>query len=559
MNDKGISYSGNKKLSTITGRENIVETPVQTVEGEDILTDENINVVTPLEGIFDRSIKVEGGADRKAISEFNGPIILNNKLTVNSDKGVETNNIFLQGDATVSRKYTVGLGTPILAGNPGDVVYSANPQQGGNAGWIYTLSNDWKSFGTISLERDTKEDIFDRVGIGTTTARDNFFQIISGVNEFSVDSIGHVGIGTSASGYALNVKGGNVNINEDLNVGTALTAGNRLVVSNGGVHVSGSSTVNGLGIEIIDDLNDLDVGLGVSVFSATPGQQVFFRGDGSGLVNLNANQTGWIRQNDDLSYEDVLNGRVGIGTSIPGTLDPGTTRYDYLKGYSLTVGSAHPLLSGDSRGVSLWIHDDAHITGNLRIDQQLNVAGVSTLSGRYNINNVTGQVVGYAATFSRLGVSTSATFNNVYTTGITTSVSHTYLQTYSEKNNSTSTIETTTGTLTLDLSLSQNFEVTITQEIAKIVLINPPPVASAMSFTIKFTQPGNTYYPVDIDHFEFDPGNGLELIPVKWPGGVVPVVSQAVNDIDIYSFKTFNVSDLNNSGLYGVVGGQNFS
>ena len=64
MNDKGISY-GNKKLSTITGRENIVETPVQTVEGEDILTDENINVVTPLEGIFDRSIKVEGGADRK--------------------------------------------------------------------------------------------------------------------------------------------------------------------------------------------------------------------------------------------------------------------------------------------------------------------------------------------------------------------------------------------------------------------------------------------------------------------------------------------------------------
>ena len=559
MNDKGISYSGNKKLSTITGKENIFETPVQTVEGEDILTDENINVIMPLEGIFDRSIKVEGGADRKAISEFNGPIILNNKLTINSNGGVETNNIFLQGDAIVSRKYTVGLGTPLLAGNPGDVVYSANPQQGGNAGWIYTLSNNWKSFGTISLERDTKEDIFDRVGIGTTTARDNFFQITSGANEFSVDSIGHVGIGTSASGYALNVKGGNVNINEDLNVGTALTAGNRLVVSNGGVHVSGSSTVNGLGIEIIDDLNDLDVGLGVSVFSATPGQEVFFRGDGSGLVNLNANQTGWIRQNDDLSYEDVLNGRVGIGTSIPGTLDPGTTRYDYLKGYSLTVGSAHPLLNGDSRGVSLWIHDDAHITGNLRIDQQLNVAGVSTLSGRYNINNVTGQVVGYAATFSRLGVSTSATFNNVYTTGITTSISHTYLQTYSEKNNSISTIETTTGTLTLDLSLSQNFEVTITQEIAKIVLINPPPVASAMSFTIKFTQPGDTFHQVDIDHFEFDPGNGLELIPVKWPGGVVPVISQAVNDIDIYSFKTFNVSDLNNSGLYGVVGGQNFS
>ena len=36
MNDKGISYSGNKRLSTITGREEIFDTPVQTVEGEDI-------------------------------------------------------------------------------------------------------------------------------------------------------------------------------------------------------------------------------------------------------------------------------------------------------------------------------------------------------------------------------------------------------------------------------------------------------------------------------------------------------------------------------------------
>ena len=36
MNDRGISYSGNKRLSTITGREEIFDTPVETVEGEDI-------------------------------------------------------------------------------------------------------------------------------------------------------------------------------------------------------------------------------------------------------------------------------------------------------------------------------------------------------------------------------------------------------------------------------------------------------------------------------------------------------------------------------------------
>ena len=54
-----------------------------------------------------------------------------------------------------------------------------------------------------------------------------------------------------------------------------------------------------------------------------------------GLVNLNADQTGWIRQGDNLSYEDVLNGRVGIGVSIPMV-----ELQLYLLGYSLTVGSA---------------------------------------------------------------------------------------------------------------------------------------------------------------------------------------------------------------------------
>ena len=79
MNDKGISYSGNKKLSTITGREEIFDTPVRTITGEDILTEPAINVVTPVEGVFSRSIKVEGGPDNKTVSEFNGPIIVNSR------------------------------------------------------------------------------------------------------------------------------------------------------------------------------------------------------------------------------------------------------------------------------------------------------------------------------------------------------------------------------------------------------------------------------------------------------------------------------------------------
>ena len=36
MNDRGIAFSGNKKISTITGKEEIFDSPVRTVTGEDI-------------------------------------------------------------------------------------------------------------------------------------------------------------------------------------------------------------------------------------------------------------------------------------------------------------------------------------------------------------------------------------------------------------------------------------------------------------------------------------------------------------------------------------------
>ena len=124
MNAKGISFTGNKKSSSITGKEEIFDTPVQTVTGEDIGNLEDLNVTQATEGVFSRSIRVEGGPDNKVATEFNGPIIVNNKLTVNSSEGFEANSLFLQGDKTVSRKYTLSGSTPVLAGNPGAVSYT---------------------------------------------------------------------------------------------------------------------------------------------------------------------------------------------------------------------------------------------------------------------------------------------------------------------------------------------------------------------------------------------------------------------------------------------------
>ena len=548
MNDKGISYSGNKRLSTITGREEIFDTPVETVEGEDILALRSINVLSAVESNLSRSIKVDGGFNKEAISEFNGPVIVSNKLTIRSDKGVESNNLFLQGDASVSRKYTVGLGTPSLSGNPGDLVFNANPVDGGNAGWIYTLSNEWRSFGTISLTTSTKEDLFERVGIGTTTANDNRLQILGNENQFSVDEVGHVGIGTTANGYALNVTGGDVFIDDDFMIGAGLTVTGQFTVNDGPVNIGGTiSNITGVGIHSIT--SGTYAGLGVSIFSAGIGETVFYYGDGSNLVNLNADQTGWIRQANNLSYEDVLNGRVGIGTSIP----DGGTATDYLLGYSLTVGSAIAGLSG----TSLHVHDDTRITGSLIVDTHALVSGVSTIAGPYRITSSSdGYLVGTALTVTSSNVTGLATCNDVFISGITTSDSHTYLRSFSETNNS---VTQSGGILTLDLSTGQNFEVTLTQNITEIRLTNPPSDSSAMSFTVKFTQPSNAFYTIDLDDIRISPFAEANRVTTKWPGQVVPVMSQAVNAIDIYSFKTFDVSNLNTSGLYGVIGGQNFA
>ena len=62
-----------------------------------------------------RGLKVEGGTQNNILSEFNGPILITEKLTSTSDEGIESNSLFLQGDTVVSRKYTVGLGTPTLS------------------------------------------------------------------------------------------------------------------------------------------------------------------------------------------------------------------------------------------------------------------------------------------------------------------------------------------------------------------------------------------------------------------------------------------------------------
>ena len=128
---------------------------------------------------------------------------------------------------------------------------------------------------------------------------------------------------------------------------------------------------------------------------------------------------------------------------------------------------------------------------------------------------------------------------------------HTKFKTYSEAVASPSI---SANEVTFDLSAAQSFTITATDDINAFVLTNPP--SGATSFTVKILQDSTGGHSVGIDTFKNSSGTA---IPVYWPGGVVPIVTTTADKTDIYSFKTFDGDDVTSAGLYGVVGGQNFS
>jgi len=147
MNSDGDFFAGNKKINSATGKEESFDTPFPTNTGEKEI--DNLVNITETQKLFaTSSIKVEGGRDKNIVSEFEGPVVMNNKLTSNSE--IETNSLLIQGDEKVSRKITVSNVKPTVAGNYGDIVFNSTPSNGQNVGWVYTTSNEWKSFGTIS-------------------------------------------------------------------------------------------------------------------------------------------------------------------------------------------------------------------------------------------------------------------------------------------------------------------------------------------------------------------------------------------------------------------------
>ena len=156
MNDRGDFFIGNKRIASNTGREQVFDTPVQTYTGEDPYSSGISDDVSDFNYIeasivkIERNLLVDGGDKGNILSQFNGPVEFTKKVISTSDEGFEANSVFIQGNAQVSRKLTVGISIPTEAGTPGDIVFNANPENSGTVGWVYTTNNQWRTFGVIS-------------------------------------------------------------------------------------------------------------------------------------------------------------------------------------------------------------------------------------------------------------------------------------------------------------------------------------------------------------------------------------------------------------------------
>ena len=167
MNDLGEFYSGTKKLSSTTGEEKVIEAPIITFTGDDA-QGENQNKSS---GIFDdvlvkERITIEGGDNGNQSSQFYGPVNFTKKVTNTADEGINTKNLFIKGTASQGKLITVGISTPALSSNSGDISLKANPTDG-YVGQVY-VDNTWKKFGLISNSSDSLDITIDRLGIGDT-------------------------------------------------------------------------------------------------------------------------------------------------------------------------------------------------------------------------------------------------------------------------------------------------------------------------------------------------------------------------------------------------------
>ena len=242
MDSEGAFYAGNKKINSATGQEETYETPIPTITGEKDV--ENLVNITDTQKLFvESSIKIEGGSNKNVVSEFDGPVVFNNKITAYSD--IETNSLFIQGTEEISRKFSIRNDVPIISGNYGDIVFNSEPSKGEFVGWTYVTQNKWEPFGWIGYpgvgiaSAGTYvgfSTLLNLVATGFTFSVD--FDEATGISTITWDGDPRIGIytGVNASNFlgrvkSLNFVGGGVTVTGSTEVGIATIVLDKSVIT----------------------------------------------------------------------------------------------------------------------------------------------------------------------------------------------------------------------------------------------------------------------------------------------------------------------------------------
>ena len=391
--DEGNFFLNNSVTYSNTGKTVNYDIPSPTVTGEDPYTSANVDYTRSnfSAGNYSDGIKVEGGLNNNIISEFQGPVVFSEKVTATSPDGLETVSVYLQGDTTVSRKYTVGLTKPTAAGNAGDVVYNANPTKGGEQGWVYTTDRGWYSFGNISVDENLDSVLYDSVGVGTTTVGEATFKVGAGSSQLTVDSTG-VGIGTTANGYKLRVEG-------EIS-GTFVGDGSQIFnIPNDSLWAGVSGVTTG-----IYPINNLNVGIGTTIPNesytlhlGTVGTSStdLYVANASRFIST-ANFDGNVNVSGILSATDInfTGGQVNIGIITATTLNVGSggtilTATTTGIGIGTTSPSAELDVNGDARFRTYHEFAKTVTNSGANVTLDLNQAQTFLFTPTQNITTIT--------------------------------------------------------------------------------------------------------------------------------------------------------------------------
>ena len=293
---------------------------------------------------------------------------------------------------------------------------------------------------------------------------------------------------------------------------------------NGGVGIG--TTANGYDIRTNGD--GIFVGSGGTYF-----------GDGSGLYGLlNDSLFSGVTSGLGTGIHPISNFNVGIGTTV------------FNDTFTLQLGSP-----GTGK-TDLLVNNKSRFLSTVDFESDVNITGKLNLTN-FDIDSSTSNMTVGILTATEICVGTGCTILAVKSTGIginSTQPSAALDVVEPARLQSTyeipKTVTSSSNVITLKLDEANTFLHSTTENVNKFVLEGVKAGSSA-SFTIKIVQ-GSTPRTVAVDSFETTGGSA---IPVYWPGGVIPVLTNTGAAIDVYSYVTFD----GGTSLYGVVGGQNFS